>query len=199
MAHPATATQASTADRGTDAAPQAAGDPDVSPRRYILYFDFSQLQLDGRARAVEEAKRWVNSMEPVDEAMVVAYATAAGLRKLSDRFIANREARHKFALQTCNGCHFTETGTDSPPQTFFHIAPANLGAPATLSGFMTGIDVPDAIDGMPTRHFNEPSARPSATRCPRGPSAKTVPSFTAGVEIGPSSEPSCPAYFGPSS
>jgi hypothetical protein len=90
---PATATQASTADRGTDAAPQAAGDPDVSsPRRYILYFDFSQLQLDGRARAVEEAKRWVNSMEPVDEAMVVAYATAAGLRKLSDGFIANREA-----------------------------------------------------------------------------------------------------------
>lgn len=69
--------------------------------------------------------------------------------------IANREARHKFALQTCNGCHFTETGTDHPPQTFFHIAPAHLGAPATLSGFMTGIDVPDPIDGMPTRHFNE--------------------------------------------
>ena len=92
---PATAMQASTADRGEDAAaapPQAAGDPDVpSPQRYILYFDFSQLQLDGRARAVEEAKRWVGSMEPLDEAMVVAYATAAGLRKLSPGFTTNRE------------------------------------------------------------------------------------------------------------
>jgi VWFA-related protein len=62
-----------------------------APNRFILYFDFSQLQLDGRARAVAEGKRWAREgMEPGDEAMVVAYATAAGLRELSD-FTENRE------------------------------------------------------------------------------------------------------------
>src|SRR6185295_8496077 len=49
----------------------------------------------------------------------------------------NREARHKFALQTCNGCHFQETGLDALPQ-FFHINQAYAGNAAELSGFMTG-------------------------------------------------------------
>ena len=69
--------------------------------------------------------------------------------------ITNREARHKFALQTCNGCHFNETGLDSNPNMFFHIAPANVGATAALSGFMTGTDVPDPFDDLPVRHFDE--------------------------------------------
>jgi hypothetical protein len=46
--------------------------------------------------------------------------------------ITNPEARHKFALQTCNGCHLEETNTSN----FFHISPNT----AALSGFMTGID-----------------------------------------------------------
>jgi hypothetical protein len=69
--------------------------------------------------------------------------------------ITNREARHKFALQTCNGCHLLETGTTVIPQEFFHIAPAATGVAASLSGFMTGIDVADPFDGSPTRQFNE--------------------------------------------
>jgi hypothetical protein len=67
--------------------------------------------------------------------------------------IANREARHKFALQTCNACHLLETRS-----VFFHVHPTDpraVGMAATLSGFMTGIDVPDPFDGAPTRHFNE--------------------------------------------
>lgn len=68
--------------------------------------------------------------------------------------ITNREARHKFALQTCSGCHFDETATTAFPQQFFHIRPV-AGAPAALSGFMTGIDVADPFDGAPTRHFDE--------------------------------------------
>jgi hypothetical protein len=69
--------------------------------------------------------------------------------------IAAREARHRFALQTCNGCHLDETGTTGLPQQFFHIAPATTGGTASMSGFMTGIDVPDPFDGTPVRHFNE--------------------------------------------
>lgn len=67
--------------------------------------------------------------------------------------IAPREARHKFSLNTCNGCHAGETNTG-----FTHIKPA-FGIPAALSGFMTGISVPDAADGAPTRTFDEEDRR----------------------------------------
>lgn len=64
--------------------------------------------------------------------------------------INNREARHKFSLNTCNACHATETGT-----TFTHVKPGAFNTPVALSGFMTGIDVVDPVDGAPTRRFNE--------------------------------------------
>ena len=64
--------------------------------------------------------------------------------------IANREARHMFSLQTCNGCHAGETRT-----TFTHVTQAPFGAAVPLSGFLTGIDVVDPSDGMPTRHFDD--------------------------------------------
>jgi hypothetical protein len=50
--------------------------------------------------------------------------------------IASPEARFHFSLNTCNGCHAAETGTNS-----MHISP--LAVPAVLSGFLTGITVPD--------------------------------------------------------
>ncbi|HZB46733.1 MAG TPA: choice-of-anchor X domain-containing protein [Pyrinomonadaceae bacterium] len=74
-------------------------------------------------------------------------------------FITNREARHKFSLNTCNACHTGETNT-----VFTHIKPVAFGTPAGLSGFMNGIDpntgarpfkVVDPADGNPTRKFNE--------------------------------------------
>ncbi|XXX72106.1 LamG domain-containing protein [Sorangium sp. So ce134] len=59
--------------------------------------------------------------------------------------ILNNEARHKFSLNTCNGCHgAAETGTP-----FLHVNPRAPGNEATLSGFMTGIDIADPVTGEP--------------------------------------------------
>jgi hypothetical protein len=56
-----------------------------------------------------------------------------------------------FSLQTCNGCHARETNTG-----FTHVNPAAFGAStAGLSGFLTGISVPDPSDPSPTRNFND--------------------------------------------
>ena len=55
-----------------------------APPHFILYFDYSQLGTTGRLQAVEEAKRWATEvMRPEDRVMVVAYATDAGLQRLS--------------------------------------------------------------------------------------------------------------------
>jgi hypothetical protein len=64
--------------------------------------------------------------------------------------LADRESRHRFSLATCSGCHAGETGTDAG-----HVAPGLPGFPARLSGFLTGIDVADPADGVPTRHFSD--------------------------------------------
>jgi len=63
-----------------------------------------------------------------------------------------RQARHEFSLNTCNGCHAGETATG-----FTHVKPGPI--PATLSGFMTGINVADPADGAPIRHFNDLARR----------------------------------------
>ena len=52
--------------------------------------------------------------------------------------IANPEARHKFSLNTCNGCHGGETNTE-----FLHIFPRFEGEQSSLSGFLTGTTVFD--------------------------------------------------------
>ncbi|WP_437630506.1 LamG-like jellyroll fold domain-containing protein [Sorangium sp. So ce854] len=57
--------------------------------------------------------------------------------------ILNNEARHKLSLNTCNGCHgAAETGTG-----FLHVNPRFPGGEASLSGFMTGISIPDPVTG----------------------------------------------------
>ena len=63
--------------------------------------------------------------------------------------IRNSEARHLFALQTCNGCHSDETGTF-----FLHVAPRGKGEASLLSGFLTGTIVSDPVTGTP-RVFND--------------------------------------------
>jgi hypothetical protein len=58
--------------------------------------------------------------------------------------IVNPEARFHFSLNTCNGCHSDEeTGTP-----FLHVNPRSPGEVAELSGFMTGISVPDPVTGV---------------------------------------------------
>ncbi len=56
--------------------------------------------------------------------------------------IANPKARHKFSLNTCNGCHAGETNTF-----FTHVKPGPFGSPVGLSGFLTGVDATSM--GMP--------------------------------------------------
>jgi hypothetical protein len=60
------------------------------------------------------------------------------------------ETRHRFARNTCNGCHSgQETGAN-----FFQVFPRFPGQQSALSQFLTGTDVTDFQAGV-IRHFNE--------------------------------------------
>lgn len=61
--------------------------------------------------------------------------------------------RHQFSLQTCQGCHRCDTATS-----FTHVDPTS-GIPAQLSGFLTGITVPDTQFGTPSWHFADLARR----------------------------------------
>jgi hypothetical protein len=64
--------------------------------------------------------------------------------------INNNEARHKYSLNTCNGCHsIDENGT-----AFLHVFPREPGQQSSLSGFLTGITVSDPVTGAP-RSLND--------------------------------------------
>jgi hypothetical protein len=104
--------------------------------------------------------------------------------------IVNNEARHKFSLNTCNGCHNQETGTG-----FLHIDPRFPGEEARLSGFMTGITVADPVSGEP-RTLNDlrrrrldleflvctaPTGRPAPPAAP-GTTASTQPTIAKGIQ-----------------
>lgn len=67
--------------------------------------------------------------------------------------ITNPEARHKFSLNTCNGCHGAETGT-----TFLHILPRLAGEQSGLSGYLLGAPSFDPISGQ-QRRFSELARR----------------------------------------
>ena len=65
------------------------------------------------------------------------------------------DALFELALNTCSGCHLIETGTP-----FAHLdynTPA--GQPAFLSGFLTGISLPDPRAPSVTRQFNDLARR----------------------------------------
>lgn len=64
--------------------------------------------------------------------------------------IAQNEARHAASLDACNGCHAGETGTP-----FVHIDPASTGPQADISGFLTGITLPDPKIAAVTRTFDD--------------------------------------------
>jgi hypothetical protein len=65
--------------------------------------------------------------------------------------VVDLEARHKFSLATCNGCHTAETKTS-----FVHVANRDPGAAAELSDFLTGANMPktDPVSGVP-RTFHD--------------------------------------------
>lgn len=62
------------------------------------------------------------------------------------------EVKHKFAVNTCNGCHRTETDAF-----FLHVSNRVQGSEAILSSFMTGInsDVVDPRNSTIRRSFND--------------------------------------------
>jgi hypothetical protein len=64
------------------------------------------------------------------------------------------ETRHKFSLNTCNGCHSIEETNTS----FLQIRPRFPGSEAGLSGFLTGTTVFDQ-NSATTRSFNDLSRR----------------------------------------
>src|SRR5882724_1418606 len=53
------------------------------PGEFVIYIDFSQLQLDGRARVRNEVTRWLReTMRPQDQVMIEGYSSVAGLREI---------------------------------------------------------------------------------------------------------------------
>lgn len=107
--------------------------------------------------------------------------SAAGIR--------SNDARHAFALNTCGGCHRSETGTLFLQIAFptNHKLPRSLGAAAELAGFLTGIDTPDPVEPATTRSFGDLARRQkdleellatfgSSGRGP-GPRGRHVPNF----------------------
>ena len=57
--------------------------------------------------------------------------------------VSNHEARHIFSLNSCNGCHGSESGTFFKP--FHMINNLPFGERPTLSGFLTGVGGPPEL------------------------------------------------------
>ena len=73
---------------GERVAPRPA---EPEPARFVLYLDYSQLRQDGRQRAIDEARRWIQeTMRPGDLVMIAVYSEPAGLKTLA-RFTADKE------------------------------------------------------------------------------------------------------------
>ncbi|QEY14554.1 hypothetical protein D0C16_00295 [Cellvibrio sp. KY-GH-1] len=73
--------------------------------------------------------------------------------------INNLEARHKFSLNTCAGCHAGETQT-----VFRHVFGRAEGQVADLSGFLTGMQMNDPKSGV-QRQFNDLEKRKIVLTC----------------------------------
>jgi hypothetical protein len=67
--------------------------------------------------------------------------------------INDLEARHRFAVNTCNGCHGQETATS-----FLHVGTRAFGQESILSAFMTGGSATDPVSGK-QRSFNDLARR----------------------------------------
>ena len=67
--------------------------------------------------------------------------------------ISEPELRHKFSLNTCDGCHGGETFTS-----FFHVLPRPEGLQSRLSSFLTGSVMQDPETGI-ERSYNELARR----------------------------------------
>jgi hypothetical protein len=89
----------------------------------------------------------------VSSAMLAASVPSSMTSFWSAPGIVDNDARHGFALTTCDGCHTTETGT-----AFLHVKNRAAGAKSALSGYLTGTTVNDPVSGLP-RTFSELASR----------------------------------------
>ncbi|MFQ5718269.1 MAG: hypothetical protein ACE5IK_01860 [Acidobacteriota bacterium] len=104
--------------------------------RTIIYFDFSQLQADGRSRAFSAARRWAReTMNKTDSVMVAGYTSSQGLVRLlqftndRDLLLATLEDAQKnksliddfplkfnFRVRSCQSCiHLCQMAGGCPP------------------------------------------------------------------------------------
>jgi hypothetical protein len=116
---------------------------------------------DSSFNGSETLGRFVNANEPTiltethavpalfEDAPFLSGAVFNNIDFWSAPNITNPEARHKFSLNTCNGCHGRETNTG-----FLQIFPRNPGQQSELSGFLLGTTVQDPIT-FQDRRFNE--------------------------------------------
>jgi hypothetical protein len=89
------------------------------------------------------------------------------------------EARHHFALNTCNGCHSSAEAN----VVFLQIRPRLPGSEASLSAFLTGTTVRDPVTGVP-RTFNDLARRKTdlqAIVCAKGPQAVSQQQLRKGI------------------
>ncbi|MBC7978641.1 MAG: LamG domain-containing protein [Myxococcales bacterium] len=94
----------------------------------------------------------------------------------------NPEARHKFALNTCNGCH----GQQETNTRFFMIFPRFAGTEAVFSNYLTGgVSMRDPVTGQ-ARSFSELARRNADLRSLVCPGAVPLSSSPATVAKGAS-------------
>ncbi|WP_164012215.1 CARDB domain-containing protein [Pyxidicoccus trucidator] len=89
------------------------------------------------------------------------------------------EARHKFSINTCSGCHAGETQTE-----FVHVAPRAAGRVAVLSPYLKGTTVTDPVTRS-TRVFDDLGRRAADLKALVCPSATQLKSG----ELAPSNLP----------
>jgi VWFA-related protein len=73
-------------------APSVRAEPLLSAAEFVIYIDFSQLQLSGRLRVRNAATTWIReTMRRGERTMIVAYSTGTGLRVIHP-FTSDRDA-----------------------------------------------------------------------------------------------------------
>ena len=132
-----------------------AQDTDAQTPRRFLHFEPDGSQLRERAHRVDQGRHARRPAHLPDRGGPVPgrrpdLRARHLLERRRRRTDFDREARHKFSLSTCDGCHTGETHNE-----FTHVGAEPFGTPASLSGFMTGTWVNDPADQAPVRFFDE--------------------------------------------
>lgn len=86
---------------------------------------------------------WLGGRSSASTGNEVAWAAAKAASLTSDGL----DARHSYGINTCNGCHTTETATY-----FTHVGARKAGSPASLSDFLKGSD----LNAFDFKNANDP-------------------------------------------